>query len=110
MKQMRLSGTPQSGSLPSEDYESKETLKAIDQLVESMERDEKHISQLDTNRRVQSCSSPDTFVFVQFQMFFFNQTRLSVLDLLDTYVVSVSVINFLYKLASLLHLNIFLVP
>lgn len=70
MKQMRLSGTPQSGSLPSEDYESKETLKAIDQLVESMERDEKHISQLDTNRRVQSCSSPDTFVFVQFQMFF----------------------------------------
>lgn len=52
MKKKRLSRTLPSGTLPSEDYESKETLKAIDELVESMEQDEKQISQLDTNRRV----------------------------------------------------------
>lgn len=58
LKKKHLSRTPQSGSSPSEDYESKETLRAIDQLVQSMEQDEKQINQLDTNRPVDSRSSP----------------------------------------------------
>lgn len=55
IKKMHPSRTPQSWSLPSEDYESKEIQKTIDQLVELLEQDEKRISQPDTNRRVESC-------------------------------------------------------
>lgn len=80
IKKKHPSRTPQSWSLPSEDYESKETLKAIDQLVESMEQDEKRISQLDTNRRVESC-----ICLISGKVLgVFNQTRLSILNLLPS--------------------------
>lgn len=59
IKKKYLSRTPQSGSLPSEEYESKEALKAINQLVKSMEQDEKQINQMDTSRQVESCPSPE---------------------------------------------------